>query len=145
VAGAGDDLPRLQSHAAALGLDQESVRFLGGVSDGQLRQEMQNCHMFALPGRGEGFGIVYLEAMRMGRPCIAGNYDGAREIIEDGADGCLVEHGDVQQLTARLVKLYREPGLRREMGKNAALKVNRQYLFTHMRDRWFQLLDAVCE
>ena len=145
IVGAGDDLPRLQLHAAALGLDDDCVRFLGSVPDDQLRQELKDCHLFAMPSRSEGFGIVYLEAMCLGRPCIAGNHGGPPEIIDDGKDGYLVEHGDVPQLTTRLLELYRDPNLRRAMGRNAALKVESQYLFTHMRDRWFNLLDTACE
>lgn len=145
VVGAGDDLARLQAHAAALGLADNAVEFLGAVSDSRLRQELAGCDVFALPSRGEGFGIVYLEAMSMARPCIAGNHGGPREIIDDGRDGYLVEHGDIEQLASRLLTLSRDSDLRREMGANAALKVKQRYLFSHMRDAWFRLLDEVSE
>jgi glycosyltransferase involved in cell wall biosynthesis len=145
IVGAGDDMPRLQSHARSLGLDGCGVRFLGAVSDGELRQELAGCDVFALPSKGEGFGIVYLEAMAMARPCIAGNHGGPPEIIDDGTDGYLVEHGDVDQLASRLVTLYREPDLRREMGARAAVKVRQRYLFSQMRDAWFRLLDETSE
>ena len=145
VVGAGDDRSRLESIANDLGLAGEGVEFLGAVSDPQLQQEFQECDVFALPSKGEGFGIVYLEAMSMARPCIAGNHGGPPEIIDDGKDGYLVEHGDVEQLASRLSTLYREPELRREMGANAALKVNQRFLFSHMRNAWFQLLDTVSQ
>jgi glycosyltransferase involved in cell wall biosynthesis len=145
VIGAGDDLARLRSHAASLGLAGREVEFLGAVSDAQLKQELRDCDVFALPSKGEGFGIVYLEAMAMARPCIAGNHGGPPEIIEDGKDGWLVEHGDVAGLAARLAALQRDPGLRREMGANAALKVKQRYLFSHMRDAWFKFLDTASE
>jgi glycosyltransferase involved in cell wall biosynthesis len=145
VVGAGDDMGRLESHARSLDLDGDGVEFLGAVSDAQLRQELTDCDVFALPSKGEGFGIVYLEAMAMARPCIAGNHGGPPEIIDDGKDGYLVEHGDVDQLASRLVTLYREPELRREMGASAAAKVKQRYLFRHMRDAWFSLLDKASE
>lgn len=144
IVGAGDDLGRLRAHAKSAGLNGE-IEFLGAVSDGQLRQELTDCDVFALPSRGEGFGIVYLEAMAMARPCIAGNHGGPPEIIDDGSDGYLVEHGDVDQLASRLVTLSREPDLRREMGSKAAVKVKQRYLFGHMRDAWFRLLDTASE
>jgi glycosyltransferase involved in cell wall biosynthesis len=145
VVGTGDDLARLQSHARSLGLDGDGVEFLGAVSDMQLRQELTGCDVFALPSKGEGFGIVYLEAMALARPCIAGNHGGPPEIIDDGRDGYLVEHGDVDQLASRLMTLYREPDMRREMGERAAVKVKQRYLFSQMRDAWFNLLDEASE
>jgi glycosyltransferase involved in cell wall biosynthesis len=145
VIGAGDDMDRLRAHARSLDLEREGVEFLGAVSDTQLRQELTDCDVFALPSKGEGFGIVYLEAMSMARPCIAGNHGGPPEIIDDGTDGYLVEHGDVDQLASRLVTLYCEPELRREMGAKAAAKVKERYLFRHMRDAWFSLLDRASE
>jgi glycosyltransferase involved in cell wall biosynthesis len=145
IVGAGDDFGRLQAHAGNLGLSDGSVEFLGAVSDQQLRGELVECDVFALPSRGEGFGIVYLEAMSTARPCIAGNHGGPPEIIDDGRDGYLVEHGDTEQLASRLVTLCRQPELRREMGANAALKVQQRYLFSHMRDAWFKLLDQSSE
>jgi glycosyltransferase involved in cell wall biosynthesis len=142
VVGAGNDMERLRAHARALHLDGNSVEFLGALSDEELRTEFVNCDVFALPSSGEGFGIVYLEAMAMARPCIAGNHAGPPEIINDGKDGFLVNHGDVDQLASRLVTFYREPDLRLEMGRKAALKVKQRYLFNHMRDAWFKLLDT---
>jgi glycosyltransferase involved in cell wall biosynthesis len=98
-----------------------------------------------MPSRGEGFGIAYLEAMSLGRPCIAGRHGGPPEIIDDGVDGFLVEHGSVDQLASRLTALYDQPALCSEMGARAARKVRERYLFSHMRHNWFQLLDAVSD
>jgi glycosyltransferase involved in cell wall biosynthesis len=142
IVGSGDDRDRLEKHAAALGLNG-SVRFAGSVPDEELQQELVRSDVFALPSSGEGFGIVYLEAMRHGRPCIAGNHGGAPELIENGADGFLVEHGDVNQLCCRLLALYRSPSLVAVMGSNARRKVESEYLFPRMRERWFSLLDTV--
>ena len=142
IVGGGDDLPRLRSQAASLGLNG-AVRFAGSVPDSKLHEEFQAADVFALPSRGEGFGLVYLEAMRYSRPCIGGNHGGVPELIDDGVDGYLVEHGDVNQLSDRLLTLYRDPELRRSMGLNARKKVETRYLFPHMRDRWFAVLDSV--
>jgi glycosyltransferase involved in cell wall biosynthesis len=142
IIGDGNDRPRLEQHAQALGLDSAAVQFLGSVSDAELRKALLDCHVFALPSRAEGFGIVYLEAMAIGRTCIAGNHGGPPEIIDDGIDGFLVDHGNIQQLALRLSEMYREPNMCREMGERAARKVNRQYLFKHMCNGWFSLLEA---
>ena len=140
IAGDGDDAPRLRRRVADLEIG-ECVSFEGAVSDGDLQGLYRDCDVFALPSKGEGFGIVFLEAMAHGKPCIGGNHGGTPEVIEDGRDGFLVEHGDVADLAGRLLSLARDPELLREMGERARRKVQEGFLFSHMRDRWFSLLD----
>jgi glycosyltransferase involved in cell wall biosynthesis len=140
IVGSGDDLPRLQSRAASHGLNG-AVRFPGSVCDRSFQQEISGCDVFAMPSLREGFGLVYIEAMRAGRPCIAGNHGGPPEVVTDGEDGFLVEHGNVDQLTERLLTLYERPELRVAMGRRAVAKVEDRYLFPRMRDSWFELLD----
>ncbi|MDE2059880.1 MAG: glycosyltransferase family 4 protein [candidate division NC10 bacterium] len=142
VAGDGDDLPRLKELTLRLELN-DYVEFLGAVSDEKLEKLYQTCDVFAMPSKKEGFGIVFLEAMRFGKPCIGGNHGGTPEVITHGIDGYLVDHGDVDQLTKYLVQFSHSPELRREMGLRGYEKVKAGYLFQHMRGRWFALLDSL--
>lgn len=142
IVGDGNDRPRLEARARALRASG-AVSFRGAVSDKRLREEFQRCDVFALPSRYEGFGIVFLEAMRFEKPCIGGNHGGIPEVISHGEDGFLVEHGDVSGLAARLVQFWKQPELRTKMGQRGRSKVNNTYLFPHMRDRWCSLLDGV--
>ncbi len=144
VVGQGDDVPQLQERASRLGLDGQ-VEFLGEVPDARLSQAYQDCDVFAMPSKGEGFGIVFLEAMRYGKPCIGGDHGGTPEVIDHGTDGYLVKHGDVDALVRYLVEFYRKPALREEMGLQAYRSLTTKYLFSHMRDNWFRLLDRVLE
>ena len=52
--------------------------------------------------RSEGFGIVFLEAMAHGKPCLGARNGAAPEII-DHTSGVLVDHGDIPQIAAKLV------------------------------------------
>jgi glycosyltransferase involved in cell wall biosynthesis len=142
VVGEGDDRPRLARIAARLGLDGH-VAFAGAVADGRLCELYRECDVFAMPSRKEGLGIVFLEAMRFGKPCIGGNHGGTPEILTDGENGYLVQHGDVGQLAHRLVQLAQEPELRRALGVRGYERVAAGYLLPHMRERWFSLLDGV--
>lgn len=79
--------------AMALQLPDGTVTFYGRLDDEQLCQQYRSHHLFVLPSY-EGFGIVYLEAMRFGLPVIAATAGAAREIVTDGENGFLVDASD---------------------------------------------------
>jgi phosphatidyl-myo-inositol dimannoside synthase len=114
IAGDGDDRRRLEARAAALGIAR-AVRFLGRVDDEQLDELYGSCRLFVMPSRDEGFGLVFLEAMRAGRPCIGG-CGAASEIIQHGVTGLIVDPGSRHELSAALERLYSEPDTCRQFG-----------------------------
>ncbi len=101
IIGTGSDLPRLQELAARLGV-ADTVEFAGFVDDEHLREAYRNSALFALPSSGEGFGIVFLEAMAHGKPCLGARAGAVPEII-DGMSGVLVDPGDISQIATQLV------------------------------------------
>lgn len=107
IVGKGDDLPRLTALAQRLGV-AGSVDFLGPIPDEALRAEYAACDLFALPSRKEGFGLVYLEAMTYGKPCIGARAGGVPEVINDDV-GQLVEYGNLDELAAAMVDLIAHP------------------------------------
>src|SRR5262249_18524097 len=68
--------------------------------------------------RPEPFGMTVVEAMSCGRPVIVSAAGGACELFQDGVDAVGFEPGSVQQLVSLIVKLARDPDLRRQLGKN---------------------------
>lgn len=68
-----------------------SVRFFGQTSDAEKEQLLAQCRCLALPSRGEGFGLVYLEAMRVGRPCMVSDVDAGREVVNPPEAGLAVD------------------------------------------------------
>lgn len=143
VVGDGDDLPRLKRLTRRLGLDGR-VYFLGQVSAQDLVAWYRRCDVFAMPSRGEGFGLVFLEAMAFGKPVVGGAHGGTLDIIEDGVTGFLVEHGNVEQLTQVLERLLTDDGLRKEMGRRARERVQSSYLFEHFQARLTQIVEELC-
>jgi phosphatidylinositol alpha-1,6-mannosyltransferase len=75
-------------------LPARAVRFYGQVPDVAKEQLLAQCRCMALPSRGEGFGLVYVEAMRMGRPCLVSNRDAGREVVNPPEAGLAVDPGD---------------------------------------------------
>lgn len=126
--GQGDDRNWLEDLAEETGVGMH-VHFLCDLSYAQLAACYSACEMFALPSRGEGFGLVYLEAMACGKPVIGGAHGGAPEVIEDGVTGYLVPHGDAVQLATSIETLLANPELGREMGRRGRQRVENEFRF----------------
>lgn len=101
IAGDGSDRARLENKVRALGLE-EHVVFTGYVAESEKRDLYRAAHAFAMPSHGEGFGIVFLEAMACGVPVIASTMDGSREAVRDGALGLTVDPTDPGALRAAI-------------------------------------------
>ena len=90
VMGDGDDRNRLSRIAKDNGVGP-SVIFTGRVETAEIPDHLRLASVFALPSSGEGFGIVFLEALGCGVPVIAGNRDGSSEPLREGKFGQLVD------------------------------------------------------
>jgi phosphatidylinositol alpha-1,6-mannosyltransferase len=130
VVGDGDDRPRLEAKASHLGV-AERVTFRGFVDDRQLAALYGSARVFAMPSRGEGFGLVFLEAMRAGLPCIAARDTAAAEVIVDGETGLLVDPDDPAELARALDTLLADRELAARMG--LAGRVREATVFTRQR------------
>ena len=108
IAGEGSDRPRLEAKAREAGL-AGSIVFTGYVPEAEKRDLYRASHVFAMPGHGEGFGIVYLEAMACGIPVIASIMDGSREAVRDGLLGRTVNPSDAAELRAAIRAALQEP------------------------------------
>lgn len=140
IVGDGDDAPRLRAKASALALDQH-VLFTGFLSDAALHAAYAGASVFAMPSRGEGFGLVYLDAMRHGLPCIGSLHDAAPEVIVDGATGFLVNQGDIAELSSRIVYLLTDTSARHAMGQQALRRVQERFSFEQFACRLESLID----
>ena len=101
LVGDGNDRPRLQAKAARLGLTAH-VRFTGSIHEAQKADHYRLADCFVMPGRGEGFGIVYLEALACGVPVVASLADGSREAVRNGALGELANPDDPSSILAAI-------------------------------------------
>ncbi len=134
IAGRGDDLPRLQTMRHQLGL-ADAVEFLGFVSDRRLTDELRACRLFALPSKKEGFGLVFLEAMAHGRPCLGARAGGVPEVITKET-GVLVDYGDVPGIAAAAIA-----ALQRDWDESAILRRAQEFSYSPFKDRLAKLLS----
>ncbi len=144
LAGAGDDRGWLEDLAEKNGVYRH-VHFLSGLSTSELAACYAACEIFALPSSGEGFGIVYLEAMAKGKPVIGGLHGGAPEVIQDGVTGYLVPHGDPIQLATSLEALLADPAHAREMGAKGKQRVEHEFRFNVFAKSLKKILREQCE
>ncbi len=108
VVGDGDDRPRLEALALECGVTEQVV-FVGRVSQDELPDYFRLADVFVMPSTGEGFGIVFLEAMASGANVIAGNQDGSRDALGDGALGTLVAPDNLDELASAIRSALDKP------------------------------------
>ena len=105
IIGEGDDRLRLEEKVKKMGLEQY-VKFIGRISQKDLLKVYWSSDLFVLPSTGEGFGIVFLEAISCGIPAIGLNSGGVRDVLRDGEFGSLVDKGN---LATEIINLLQQP------------------------------------
>lgn len=142
VAGDGGDRPRLEAKAAALGIGDRVV-FTGFLSEATLAELYRRCAAFVMPSLGEGFGLVYLEAMRAGKPVLAARGSAAEEIVVEGQTGLLADPEDRPALRAALARLLGEPGTARRMGEAGYERWRKEFGIERFRERVGGILERL--
>jgi glycosyltransferase involved in cell wall biosynthesis len=110
----------LEQLANSLGITSR-VRFTGFRADAH--RFVAACDVFVMPSVEEPFGLVFLEAMALGRPVVATNDGGTPEVVVDGVTGLLSAQGDVDALADHLVRLAADPTLRARLGAAGVARV----------------------
>ncbi len=101
LGGRGSDQSRVLQLISELGVT-DSVILAGYIPDYELSSFYNLCDVFAMPSKGEGFGIVFLEALACGKPVIAGNKDGSVDAVLNGELGVLVDPESVDEIAKAL-------------------------------------------
>lgn len=129
IAGDGPMMTQVKNLIERFGL-QERVFLLGERADAQ--RIMSLFDIFVLPSLWEGLPYVLMEAGALGKPVVASDIEGVREIIQNGETGLLVPKNDPQELAEAIVQLKAEPQLRFELGKKLQEKVQDEYTVSRM-------------
>ena len=126
MVGQGNDQDRLKNVVRQLKLNS-FVTFWNALNSDDLAEAYEQCDVFVMPSQKEGFGIVFLEAMKFGKPCIGGNHGGTTDVIEEGLSGYLVDYGDVEALANRILLLRSDEKLRIAMGQRAKERLEQKF------------------
>jgi phosphatidylinositol alpha-1,6-mannosyltransferase len=134
LVGGGRAVDKVRGLAAASPA-RNSIEITGFVPDDALDASWRRATVFAMLGFTEGFGLVYIEAMRHGLPVIASTEDAGQEINVDGKTGFNVPCRDRRRLTEVLVTLLRDGDLARSLGAAGHLRWKEQYTFSAFERR----------
>jgi glycogen synthase len=125
VAGSGTHEEELRRQAADLGLEAHGT-FLGWIGDDVLHSLYRIADLCVVPSLYEPFGLVALEAMASGCPCIVADTGGLREIVpEDERVGLRFNGGDAEHLATMVERLLTDDALRERLVVEASEHVLR--------------------
>jgi phosphatidyl-myo-inositol dimannoside synthase len=141
VVGDGDDRQRLESAVDAAGLSA-SISFAGRVDDRALADLYARASFFVMPSAREGFGLVYLEAMRAGKACIAA-HGSADEILRHEVDGLVIDGSSREELAEAVVRLFSNPADRARMGSAALDRMQQHFSDGQFTLRLLRAIDRV--
>jgi len=128
IIGRGSLTPYYQKKAEELGIG-DKVHFVGYVSDFDLSKYYNICDLFVLPStdRSEAFGLVYTEAMACAKPVVASDLPGVRTVVDDGANGYLVEPQNIKQLADKISSILKNDKKAEKFGQAGLTKVKEKY------------------
>jgi phosphatidylinositol alpha-1,6-mannosyltransferase len=139
IAGDGDLRAHLEQIAAERGLG-DAVRFFGHVSEHDKQYLIAQSRCMALPSRAEGFGLVYVEAMRLGRPCLVSTLDAAREVVDPPRHGLAVDPADRESLVEAIGRLLTDGPEWRRWSRLARERYEQHFTARHWQQRFMLAL-----
>jgi glycosyltransferase involved in cell wall biosynthesis len=116
IVGEGPDRERVEALIRRLHISSH-VTMAGYVPNDSLRDHYNLCDVFAMPSKGEGFGIVFLEALACGKPVVAGDKDASSEALLNGRLGTLVDPDDENAIGAAVCATLSEVSPQSAEGK----------------------------
>jgi phosphatidyl-myo-inositol dimannoside synthase len=134
VVGDGDDRKRLERKAHNIGMG-DRVRFAGYIPEEEKADHYRLADAFVMPGSGEGFGIVYLEALACGVPVVASSRDASQEAVLGGELGAVVDPRNREELLS---------GIRGALARGRGEVPERLsfFDFERFKERWGHVVDA---
>lgn len=133
VVGDGDERSSLSILADQLEIS-DSVIFHGNTVGDKKDEIMKNTSVFVTTSHYESFGLVLLEAMSYGIPCVSfDSAKGSLDIIDDGKDGFIIKDRNLDDMASKIVELMNKTT---KTVQNNAIKKAKQYSYNNVRKQW---------
>ena len=151
IGGIGPEHNTLYRRADQLGVSQNLV-MLGQISTKDMPRVMREADVFILPsvphasGDDEALGMVLIEALASGTPCIASRTGGTSDVIRDRIEGLLVAPGDSNEIAEAAIMLLQDSIMREQFGRAGRQQVENRYsvdrIASEVHSTYVELLSA---
>ena len=148
IVGSGTHKNRLQRQIKTCDIE-DSVTFLGNITDKQLKKELSEASIFVLPcvvaenGDRDAMPVVLKEAMASRTACISTTVSAIPELITDGHDGVLVPEKNPDKLASAIKDLLDHPEKRKNMGKKGLKTVHSEFDISGSVDKLSKVFDKL--
>ncbi len=140
IVGDGSERRKLEKFIKDNNLEAD-VTLHGFKNSKEIEKLMHKASIYVMTSYTESFGIVLLEAMSNGLPCIAfDSAEGAKEVITSGRDGYLIKHRNFNAMEKKILDLTKDINIRKELGKNGRRKV-KGYLSDNICTYWEKIIE----
>lgn len=140
IVGDGSERRKLEKFIKDNNLEAD-VTLHGFKNSKEIEKLMHKASIYVMTSYTESFGIVLLEAMSNGLPCIAfDSAEGAKEVITSGRDGYLIKHRNFNAMEKKILDLTKDINIRKELGKNGRRKV-KGYLSDNICTYWKKIIE----
>lgn len=141
LAGPGDDIGRLRNEVQDSGVAGR-VHFFPSISRKELAGLYSRADIFALPSTGEGFGLVFLEAMAFGKAIVGANAGGVPDVLQHEREGLLVAP-TVEAVSSALRRLLSDPLYRKKLGMQGRERVRTEFSFAQFQTQLSGAIDLL--
>jgi glycosyltransferase involved in cell wall biosynthesis len=141
ICGQGPDERPLKALAKELLID-DRLEFKPFPGREDIKDLLQTYDIYVLSSLREGLPTSLLEAMSMGRPSVASDIDGVREVITNGVDGVLVDTADIQAFAGKIIDLCHDVPQAIDMGRRGLDKVRFSFSVEGEMQRLREIYDG---
>lgn len=135
--GEGEDRPNIEREIDALSL-RPRVTLHGQTPSAHVA--LREIDLLVLPSLAEGFGLVLIEAMAAGRPVVATDVPGIRDVVQHGRTGLLAPPGSPASIASAITQLRQDAALRDRLRTQAIEWVQSRYRWNHVLNAYRTLL-----
>ena len=140
IVGDGNERGKLERYIKDNKLEND-VTLHGFKSSEEIEKLMKKASIYIMTSYTESFGIVLIEAMSNGLPCLAfDSAEGAKEIITSGLDGYLIKHRNFNVMEKKILDLTKDLEKRKELGKNGRRKV-KEFVSDNVLEKWKKIIE----
>jgi glycosyltransferase involved in cell wall biosynthesis len=118
---------------------------IGPVPQKELYKYYSNSSVFVLPSIEEGLAMVQPQAMACGLPVICTTNTGGEDIVRDSIDGFIISIRDVEKLKEKILYLYENPEICKQMGQNAKERVRSVFSWEDYGNKIYENYQKILE